>query len=145
MYYIKDIMTANPLTLTPYNSIKDARTLMDKANIRHIPILSDKKELIGIVARKEVLRASVSIFANLDKETRDRIDAGIPLIEIMVPKVLAVEADTAVTIAAAMLVESKVGCLPVLEDGKKLSGIVTAIDFLRFTLSLVGRLQKPSL
>ncbi|THB66551.1 MAG: CBS domain-containing protein [Desulfovibrio sp.] len=141
MLQIKDIMTTDVFFLKQSDSLKTARSMMTLARIRHIPIVSDSVIFSGLVTHRDILGATISKFAEVDKTVQDEIDAGIPVSEIMRHDVLTVASTTLVREAAKMLLENKYGCLPVVDQGK-LKGIVTEADFLKLTIKLLEQVGK---
>lgn len=137
MLHVADVMTTTLVTLTPADSLLTARKLMQERRIRHLPVVTAEGDFLGVISQRDLLKASVSQFADVHQDVREQIEAGIPVAEIMTIDLLHAEPDTPVVEAAAVLLRHKVGCLPVLEDGK-LVGILTEADFVKLTLKLLG-------
>ncbi|MGE4298620.1 MAG: CBS domain-containing protein [Desulfovibrionaceae bacterium] len=138
---VKDLMTAEVFTLKESDSLKAARSLMSLARIRHIPIVDERHAFLGLVTHRDILEATISKFADVDHETQDAIDAGIPIRQIMRSDATCVQPDAAVRDAAQILLDHKYGCLPVVEDGI-LCGIITEADFLRLAITLMEALES---
>lgn len=141
MLYVSDLMTRETFTLRESDSLKTARSMMSLARIRHIPIVNEKLEFIGLITHRDVLSATISKFAEVDKKTRDEIDEGIPVSEIMRTDVTKIPPDTKLRDAAEILLNHKYGCLPVVEEGV-LVGILTEADFLKLTIRLMEALDE---
>lgn len=141
MLHVKDMMTSELFSLKTTDTLRTARSMMSLARIRHIPIVNQQGEFIGLLTHRDILQASISRFAEVDKTVQDEIDAGIPIAEIMRTDVAAVEPDVTVRDAAEILLNHKYGCLPVVEN-RKLVGIVTEADFLKLTISLMDALGE---
>lgn len=137
---VHDIMTREVFTLRESDTLKTARSMMSLARIRHIPIVNDRMEFQGLITHRDILGATISRFADIDRETQDEIDSGIPIAEIMRTDVTEVSPDLPLRSAAEMLLAHKYGCLPVLEDGI-LVGILTEADFLKLTIRLMDALD----
>jgi CBS domain-containing membrane protein len=137
---VHDIMTREVFTLRESDTLKTARSMMSLARIRHIPIVNDRMEFQGLVTHRDILGATISRFADIDRETQDEIDSGIPIAEIMRTDVTEVSPDLPLRDAAELLLAHKYGCLPVLEDGI-LVGILTEADFLKLTIRLMDALD----
>jgi CBS domain-containing protein len=129
-------MTKDVFTLNRRESLSAAKDLMDLARIRHIPIVDDSGRFSGLLTHRDILAATISELAGIDRETQDEIEAGIPVGEIMQTDVVTVE-------AARLLLEEKYGCLPVICGGK-LCGIITEADFLRLTIDLMDAVETES-
>lgn len=140
MLYVRDLMSGNLFTLKRTDSLKTARSLMDLARIRHIPIVDGDTIFLGLLTHRDILAATVSRFAEVDKYVQDEIDSGIPVEEIMRTDVVTVTPDTRLRDAAETLFNHKYGCLPVVEKDV-LVGIVTEADFLKLTISLMDAIE----
>ena len=61
---IADVMTSNPTTCTPENSLEDCEALMQKHQVRRIPVIDEQGRCVGIVAQADVaLHAPAGIVA----------------------------------------------------------------------------------
>lgn len=141
MIYIADLMTTNLFTLKRSDSLRDARSLMQLARIRHIPIVDGRGGFVGLLTHRDILSATISRFADVDEHVQGEIDAGIPVGEIMQTDVVTVPPSMMLRDAAEILLHNKYGCLPVLE-GERLVGIVTEADFLKLTISLLDAVAE---
>lgn len=140
MLTVADLMTPEVFTLRETDTLKTARSMMSLARIRHIPIVGKNMEFYGLLTHRDILTATLSQFASVDKKTRDEIDAGIPIMEVMRKDVTKVPPTMGLRDAADILLNHKYGCLPVVQDDK-LIGIITEADFLKLTISLMEALE----
>jgi len=140
MLTVSDLMTGEVFTLRETDTLKTARSMMSLARIRHIPIVGKDMEFLGLLTHRDILNATISQFAGVDRRTRDEIDAGIPIMEVMRRDVTAVAPQMKLRDAANILLNHKYGCLPVVEDGV-LRGIITEADFLKLTIRLMEALE----
>lgn len=141
MLKVKDMMTSELFSLKTTDTLRTARSMMSLARIRHIPIVDKGGLFIGLLTHRDILQASISRFAEVDRTVQDEIDAGIPISAIMRTDVTAITPDMDVRDAAEILLNHKYGCLPVVEDSK-LVGIITEADFLKLTISLMDALGE---
>ena len=93
MFQVKNIMTKDVFTLNKLDSLSAAKDLMDLARIRHIPIVDDLGNFVGLLTHRDILAATISELAGIDRETKDEIESGIPIQEIMQTDVVTVTAD----------------------------------------------------
>ena len=142
MLFVSDVMTSKLLTLNPSDSLKTAGEIMQKARIRHLPVLASHGAFVGLLTQRDLLKAGVSHFADVSAELRAEVEAGIPVSEIMAVNVLTVPPDMPLTQAGELLLAHKIGCLPVLERGR-LRGILTESDFVKLCLSFLGEKLRP--
>jgi len=134
---ISKIMTRNPVSAKPELSLTEARALMDRANIGHLPVLSDKGELVGITSRQDLLKASPSAATTLDMYEINYLLSKLTLEKVMTKNVIAVQVDEVVENAARIMADRYIGCLPVM-SGTILVGIVTDTDIFRFFVDAFG-------
>jgi CBS domain-containing membrane protein len=140
MLYVSDLMSKKLVTLLESDTLLEARQLMDLARIRHIPIVDAQHRFIGLLTNRDVLTYAVSKLADIDQKTRDEIDSGIPLAEIMRTDVTTVAPTHNLRDAAETLLHHKYGSLPVVE-GEKLVGILTEADFLKLAIRLLDAVE----
>jgi acetoin utilization protein AcuB len=117
--------------------ILDAYDLMQKENIRRLPVVDREGKLIGMVSEREILQASPSQATSLSIWELNYLMAKISVDEIMTKEVITVEADTPLEEAALLMADHKIGGLPVMKDGKMV-GIVTETDLFKVFLELMG-------
>lgn len=136
---IKDWMTAAVISVTPETSVKEAFMIMKKHGYRHLPVVRGEK-LVGFVTDRDLRRPEIS---DLFKEWNDlyRLSDEIHVEDVMRTDVISVTPETDLVSAASILVDKRIGALPVVEPGnsRKLVGIITVYDFLR---ALVQCIQK---
>ena len=135
---VVDVMTRDPITLTPMETVGQADEIMTQNRFRQIPIVK-KKELVGIVTDRDVRSfLSGSLLAN--PQERDRA-LNTPVQEIMTTDPITVSPDDDIQEILELLIEEKIGGIPVVDESEGLVGIVTYVDLLRCFLS---RLQEES-
>ena len=59
---VSEIMSKPLITVTPNTSVKDAVALMDQKNIRRLPVVDYKGQMVGIITGKDVFKAVINIF-----------------------------------------------------------------------------------
>lgn len=114
------------------DTVKHADVDMHLANIRHIPVVDDKGNLVGILSNRDVLRA---LGANGTGE-------GIKIGDIMTSNVRTCQEDTPAGKAAEEMMEHKIGALPVVGDAGQLIGLVTETDFVRIVYDTLGEFEN---
>jgi len=127
---VRDLMTTNVFSLTPGDDLFAAQNLMDEHNVRHLPVVDDDMDLVGLVTTRDLLRAASPRDDELPLEMRAEHLHNETIAEWMTSEVATVEPDDDLTEAAQVLLENKFGCLPVVQ-GSRLAGILTEADFVR--------------
>ena len=139
MLTVAEIMTREPYTLTPDDTLADARQMLAAHHIRHIPIVSADNSLIGLVSQRDVLAAGdTSVLNEGGGGPRDNY---VALSSIMSSPVQTADESSSLRGAAMHLQKYKLGCLPVLRDGK-LVGIITDSDFVAIAINLMEQLES---
>ena len=129
---VRELMNRNLVTIAESSSCHEAIRRMHRARIRHLPVLSDDGALVGVVTDRDLrhylFRPHVG--KDIGATSIEVLLKGVTVDEIMSAPVLTVDAADDVTDAARMMLEDKVGSLPVTEGGR-LVGIITETDLLR--------------
>ncbi len=137
MITVEEVMTRNPITLSQYSSLDDARKLMEEKRFRHIPIIDNNNELIGLVTQRNVLANAISSQNFVDKEELAKIEKGTLLADVMTTGLRTVHPSMKIADAANLIHKYKFGCLPVVNDNNHLVGIITDHDFVEITIQLL--------
>jgi len=124
---VKDVMTPDPITLPPEESLMEALQTMRLRGIRRIPIVVGDK-LVGLLTEGDLKRAEPSTLSDT-QEHFAQVMEGTQVARIMIENLLTTTPDTPLLEAARMLWSNKYGALPVLDDGR-LVGILTDNDLL---------------
>ena len=127
---VKDLMTEKVFTLGPSDSLVSLEDLMDSRRIRHVPIVDREGDLIGLVSHRDLARSALGRLDDLPISVERDILRARRVREIMMSEPETVDPDAPLSEAAALLLENKIGCLPVVE-GSRLVGILTEADFVR--------------
>jgi len=141
MINVQDMMTASPKTLSRYNSLHDARALMQRNKFRHIPIVDENQQLVGLVTQRNVLSHGVTSQDFIEREELEKIESGTLLADIMTTKLVTVNGDMKIADAAHLIYKNKYGCLPVVDSGYQLIGIITDHDFVAMTIQLLDMMN----
>ena len=125
---VADLMSHEAATLWRNDELSIADNLMALGRIRHIPILDEDGRLAGIVSQRDLFRSALVKALGYGSVAQDRALKNIRIKEVMTNDVFTTTPHTPLNEAAALMLQHKVGCLPVL-DGDKLVGILTESDF----------------
>jgi acetoin utilization protein AcuB len=129
-------MKRDPITIGPEDSFRHAMTLIRQKGIRHLPVL-DGNRLVGIVTDRDIRQASPSPATSLEIHELHYLLEKVKIHEIMTKKVHSVTPATPVEEAARLMLQHKIGGLPVLEEGR-LVGIITETDILSAFVEVMG-------
>jgi CBS domain-containing protein len=126
-------MTADPITIDPRTTLPEANRLMKECNIRRLPVV-EKGNLVGIVTLGDIREASPSAATALSIYELNYLLARLTVGEIMTRDPITISPDTSIEAAARLMLEHKIGSLPVVADAK-LVGIITESDIFRLLVT----------
>jgi CBS domain-containing protein len=133
----RDVMTPNPVTVTPQASLAEVWDLMRELKIRHVPV-ARAGVLAGMVSDRDFSGLDVARVLTVEGAEALRKELATPVINVMSADVICVEPETGLGDVIDLLLEHKVGALPVvLPDTRELVGIVSSVDVLRALRDLV--------
>ena len=128
---VGQIMSSRIITISPDKRVGQALKLMQKYQIRHLPVM-EKDHMVGWITSRdlrEVLLASML----------EEIKVG----DVMLQAPLSVTPDTDVEEAARLIHEHKIGGMPVMEDNR-LVGVITMHDLISAFIAMLGLLKSSS-
>ena len=128
---VRDLMSDHVISVHPGDSVDKVYDAMTERGIRHIAVIDEDGELVGLVSHRDLLRhalierSDLPFFIQRAVLRRTRTD------EVMTSEVATAEPDLPLQEAARIMFENKLGCLPVTE-GWRLVGILTESDFVKY-------------
>lgn len=125
---VRDVMTSPVTTLDPNDKLATAADVMNLGRIRHIPVVDDEGELVGIVTQRDLFHNALLKALGYGARGAQRLQGMFLVKEAMNTTVVTTTPDTPLAEAAVTMLEKKIGCLPV-KDGDRLVGILTEADF----------------
>lgn len=130
-------MKRNPVFVDEGDSMKKAMDLLKEHEIRHLPVLKDGERLVGILSERDIKQASPSPATALEiREIYYLLDK-VKVKQIMTRRPYTISSSAPIEEAALIMREKKIGCLPVIEEGK-LVGIITETDILDAFIESMG-------
>jgi len=142
--FVSRSMTRKVITVDQEASIFDAQELMAHNNIRHLPIVDQEQHLIGIVTDRDIRSALPYRFLDMSTGEKEKISA-IKVKDVMTKDPISISPAYTIPDALLMIQNSKVGALPVVDDNKRLKGIISVRDLLRTFINVLGIGQPGTL
>ena len=134
---VRDIMTEEVHSLAPDEALLEAVLLMRTSGIRHVPVVADGV-LVGVLSDRDVTKAAPSLLAKTTPENYNTLFKETPISDVMTSDVITVQPEWPVTEVVDLMCERRFGAVVVVDEGKKLVGIVTSIDLLKLLRGLLG-------
>lgn len=135
---VKDYMTRHPVMVDPDMSIVEAQNIMSETQVRHLPVTGEGKRLVGLITRQR-MRIPPTELASLNVWEITRFLSNLCVRDVMVKRknVITTTPDATLEEAAKIMIDNKIGSLPVLE-GDIVIGIITEIDMMTQLTDLLG-------
>ena len=124
-----DIMTKGALSISRNTTVSSAIDLMLTNNVRHLIVLGETGNLLGIVSDRDLRLAAQSPYAVYEEEKADAFVDTLTIDKVMTEMPECITPQASVSEAAQLMVDKRISALPVMRDGDVL-GIVTTTDLL---------------
>ena len=135
---VQNWMTADVVTVTPETSLLKVGKLMKDHHVRRLPVLDDKGRVVGIISDRDVRDASPSKATTLDMYEMHYLLAELKAKNIMTANPMTVKPSDTVEHAALIMLDNKIGGLPVVEESGKLVGIISDHDVFKALVDITG-------
>jgi CBS domain-containing protein len=127
---VEEIMTTNPISVPSTATIADAWDALQSLDVRHLPVVNEDGELVGIVSDRDFgAKPLPALMTKLLGPERLPLDG--PVTGIMSADVFTVAPDDDVSNAAELMIDNKIGAVPVIDPERHVVGIVSYPDVLR--------------
>jgi acetoin utilization protein AcuB len=137
---VRDWMTSAPLVVYRQTTITEAYQLMGEYRVRRLPVMEAEK-LVGIITLGDLRAAKASTTSSLNAYELDYLLSKQLVENAMTAGPITVEGDVEISEAAQLMLDHKIGGLPVMDAGH-LAGIITESDIFRALIELCGEKDK---
>jgi acetoin utilization protein AcuB len=135
---IRDIMTTTIVTANATDSVRQALTLLEDQDIRHLPVIDDGRQLVGLVSDRDLREYRLPVMEEIENPDQAEDLLETALSEVMSSDVISVDAEEDASAACDLMIEYRIGAVPVLDRTTgELVGIISYIDLLRLTRDLL--------
>jgi CBS domain-containing membrane protein len=131
-------MTEKVYGVRPGDDLARLVDLMDDIHVRHVPVVDDDRVIVGLVSQRDLIREVLHESRELPFSEMRELLKRKNVRSIMTTDVETVEPETKIEDAGQLMLDNKLGCLPVAE-GDRLVGILTEADFVKFTVGMNQR------
>ena len=128
---VEQVMSRHILSIKEGDNLAAAYDIMAAAAVRHVPVVNENKELVGLISQTDLAQHAMSQFAALTADEKERELSKIKAADIMVKQVEHAYLAQDIRDAGKTMLDNKYGCLPVLR-GMELVGILTEADFVKY-------------
>jgi CBS domain-containing membrane protein len=142
---ISEIMTTRLYTVQEHEPVSRACTLMAENHLRHVPVLRGKT-LVGLISHRDLCRAMPSsLLATVESKAHGFIDSMAHVEDVMIREPRTMKPEDTMKSALEVLIETKYGCLPIVNDQGEPVGIITSHDMLLFLNGMWNILKEEIL
>ncbi len=134
-------MRAPAVTINLAAPLSEALSMMREHEVRRLPVVIDTGELCGIITQGDIRGADVLTSAGLDPLDIAEALRRVKVYEVMSNDPIAITPETGLREAAMLMIENKIGGLPVVDEQGLVVGIVTESDLFE---ALVQQLDSAS-
>lgn len=127
MELVADWMSTPAIVAPETMTLPAARSLLQKAQIRRLPVVNSRGELVGIVTEGDINRISASPATDVREYNLYHRIADLPLRNVMTREVITVTPHTPIVTVATILRDRRIGGVPVLDEGQ-IVGMITEND-----------------
>lgn len=131
---VREIMSSPAVVIHQDATLEEAQSLMEERNIRRLLVVDNDGRLVGILTEGDLREAS-AIKATVNPYAPEAAEPWLTVAEAMTPNPITVLPDTPIWQVAELLMEKKIGGVPVLDEEKNICGIVTTSDILRLVVT----------
>ena len=125
---VKEVMVKEVATLDVNDELSLANDIMRLGRIRHLPVV-DGARLVGIVSERDLFRSSLAQVLGYGGPTSRELMKTVRIKDIMVREMVTISPELDLRQAVKMMVDKKIGCLPVM-DHDRLVGLITETDIM---------------
>lgn len=138
--FMREMIKKNPITISPEATFFEARNLIHEKGIRHLPVVDKENRIVGIVTDRDIREAAPSDATLLSVQELNYLLGKLKVKAFMTPKekLITITPDTLIEEAVQLMVDHKIGCLPVVVEGDKLYGIFTETDAMAHLVDIFG-------
>jgi acetoin utilization protein AcuB len=126
---VHEVMTSSPLSVSIRTSIRQAWEALESQDVRHLPVINEDRELVGMLSDRDFRGRPPGPLT--DVLGPGQPSASAPVAAIMTAEPFAVEQDDSIQDVIELMVENKIGAVPVTTPEGHVIGIVSYLDLLR--------------
>lgn len=124
LFHAWQIMSSPVKTVSPGMKVTEAWAWLMKEKICHAPVISEDGKLTGIISDRDLLKSLIVTGGEIVNHTEEIVE------NIMISEVITAGRMTDIRRIAKVMFDGHIGSMPILDDSRKLTGIITRSDIL---------------
>ena len=135
-----DLMTENPRTIRATDLVSDALDALQSLEIRHLPVVDEENNLVGMLSDRDLGSLMRTFTEGADAERMVVPLSRRRVVDVMSADVVSVDADAEMSDVIEVMLEQRIGAVPVVDGEGNVAGIISYVDILR----VLGGELEPS-
>ena len=135
---VRDIMTSSVVTIGMDDTLREAHELLESNGFHHLVVVEEGR-IVGIVSDRDILRELSPFVGRMDARERDDQSLERRVHQIMTRNPVCATPEWAASEAVRRLQNGRHSCMPVVDEEKKLVGILTIRDVARLAVMLLEK------
>lgn len=127
----EDLMSPRPVTVRATAKVREAVALLQGLDIRHLPVVDDRGALVGMLSDRDLRGLALPYVVGGEYVGTVQTGLEAPVRSVMTTDVLSVARDADVSVIIDLMLDHRIGAVPVLDPNDGLVGIVSYMDVLR--------------
>lgn len=129
---VRDAMCDQVVAISPKTSAAEAAELLTENNMRHAIMVDDERHVLGVISQRDILKHFIQSMGDQSRAgDGDEENAPWEVGSLIKREPVTVLPDVSLANAGLVLTSAKIGCLPVVDDQKRLLGCLSIVDLLR--------------
>jgi acetoin utilization protein AcuB len=126
-----DLMTEDPVTIPMMAKVSQALRLLHSLDVRHLPVVDEDGSLVGMLSDRDLRGLAIPEVAGGEYVGTIETALDAPISSIMTSDVISVEVEADAAEIIDLMIDRKIGAVPVVDGDGTLVGIVSYVDLLR--------------
>ena len=139
--YVRDRMTSPAITIKADTPFQEALRLMREHGFHRLPVVDKDGKLIGNVSERDLLHASPSPATSLSVWEMNYLLWKLTVAELMTKNVITISPDEPIETAAMLMVDKGIGGMPVVDENRRVVGVITETDIFKAFVEMMGSTQ----
>lgn len=134
---VQDAMTRHVITISMDATLREAKQVFDASPFHHL-IVTEQGKVVGVISDRDLLQNLSPFVGKLAERSQDLASLDRKVHQIMSRRVRSIGPGEPVAQAGRIMLESRISCLPVVDENGRAIGIITIRDVARVAIEMLG-------
>ncbi|HZU85814.1 MAG TPA: CBS domain-containing protein [Polyangiaceae bacterium] len=127
----RDLMTKGPVTVSPRTTVRQAARLLYTLDVRHLPVVDEEGTLVGMLSDRDLRGVALPLDVDGEHVADRRAALDAPVATLMSGDVISVDLEDDAAVVVELMIDHRIGAIPVVDADGAVVGIVSYVDVLR--------------